>query len=257
MIFRTLASSSSGNCILIQNGGTNLLVDAGISCRKITQRLKACGLTPGDLSGILVTHEHNDHVAGLQVLLKRHNIPVYASEGTCNALAWRYPVTASHLMVAPPGSFFELGSLTVTTFPTPHDAAESVGYVLSNGEKSAAVATDLGEVTDYVEQAVTGTDLVLLETNHNVDMVRNGPYPRHLQQRILSGVGHLCNETAAQFAVRLAHSGTKAFVLAHLSKENNTPELAYEAVHHALEQEGLSPLVSVAPKDELSRVFEL
>lgn len=257
MILRTLASSSGGNCILVQSGSTSVLLDAGISCRKITQRLRECGLTPGDLSGILVTHEHTDHVAGLNVLLKRRHIPVYASEGTCNALAFRQPEAAGHLMVAPAGSYFQLGSLTVTSFPTSHDAAQSVGYTVSDGTHTAALVTDLGVVTDYVEQVVTGAELVLLEANHDVGMVRNGPYPRRLQERILGRQGHLCNEAAAEFAVSLAKRGTSRFVLSHLSRDNNRPELAHAAVEGALAREGLKAQVCLAPRDALSPVFAL
>jgi phosphoribosyl 1,2-cyclic phosphodiesterase len=257
MFLRTLASSSSGNCILVKSGSTALLVDAGISCRKITQRLKECGMTPADLSGILITHEHTDHVAGLAVLLKRWNLPLYASAGTCEALAARYPITQNHLMLVPAGAYFEVGELTVTSFSTPHDAVDSVGYLISNGEKTVAIATDLGEVPEYIKKLMEGAGLVLLESNHDVHTLRNGPYPRHLQERILSSYGHLCNEAAAEFAVYLAEHGTKTFVLAHLSKENNTPEQAEQVVTQALVRAGYLPLVTVAPKDELSEVFEV
>lgn len=257
MILRTLASSSGGNCTLIQSGSTAVLLDAGISCRKITQRLRTCGLSAGELSGILVTHEHTDHIAGLQVLLKGRHIPIYASEGTCNALAFRQPELASHLMVVPAGSYFELDNLTVTSFPTSHDAAQSVGYTISNGTHTAALATDLGQVTDYVERVVTGADLVLLEANHDIDLVRNGPYPRRLQERILGRQGHLCNEAAADFAIKLAQKGTQRFVLSHLSRDNNRPELALSTVRRALEEQKLRAQVCVAPRDELSPVFVL
>lgn len=257
MILRTLASGSSGNCILIQSGSTSLLIDAGISCRKITQRLKECGILPEQLSGVLITHEHSDHVAGLQVFCKRHRVPIYASEGTCPVLACRYPAAAPHLMMIPADSYFELGGLTVTAFSTPHDAADSVGYLVSDGTHSAAVATDLGEVTDHVREIITGAELVLLETNHDIIMLQNGPYPYPLQNRILSGVGHLCNEAGAAFAVHLAQNGTQTFILAHLSKENNTEALALEAVRSALESEGLSPIVAAAPRDELSPPYSV
>ncbi len=256
MTLRTLASGSSGNCILIQSEGTSVLIDAGISCRKITQRLKECGVAPETLDGILITHEHNDHVAGLQVFCKRHRVPVYASEGTCPVLAYRYPAAAPHLMMIPADSYFELGGLTVTAFSTPHDAADSVGYLLSDGTSSAAVATDLGQVTDHVRDIITGADIVLLETNHDVAMLRNGPYPYLLQERILSGVGHLCNDAAAELAVHLARTGTKTLVLAHLSKDNNSEALALHTVRGALEDDGLSPVIAAAPRDELSPIFE-
>ncbi|MCD8190316.1 MAG: MBL fold metallo-hydrolase [Clostridiales bacterium] len=257
MYFRTLASGSSGNSILIQSGSSAVLVDAGISCRKITQRLGACGLTPGDLNGILVTHEHADHIAGLGVLMKRCNVPIYASGGTCAALVRKYPVTQNHLMLVPAGSCFDLAGLTVTAFPTPHDAADSVGYRISDGDKSAAVATDLGQVTDYIRGILTGTDLVLLESNHDIASLRSGPYPYYLQERILSDIGHLCNEAAAELAVYLARQGTKTLVLGHLSRENNTPELAYSVVQKALQREGLTPRLGLAPRDELSQEYEV
>lgn len=259
MILRTLASGSSGNSILIRSGSTALLVDAGISCRKITQRLKSCGLRPEDLSGILITHEHTDHICGLGVLLKHHPIPIYATAGTCEFLAQKYPVTAPHLMMIPPASYFELGDLTVTAFPTPHDAVESVGYLLSDGERTAAIATDLGEVTDYIRELISEAQLVLLEANHDIPMVRTGPYPYPLQERILGCLGHLCNEAAAQFAVELARNRTVSFILAHLSKENNTQELAYGVVEEALREAGVLDRVSVsvAPRDELSDEFEV
>lgn len=257
MILRTLASGSSGNCVLIQSGATALLVDAGVSCRKITQRLKACGLQPEDLTGILITHEHTDHVAGLNVLLKRREIPIYATAGTCQIVAQKCPVAAAHLMMIPSSSYFELGELTVTAFPTPHDASDSVGYLLSDGERSVAIATDLGEINDYIREIVADADLVLLEANHDIPMLRTGPYPYLLQERILGVMGHLCNEAAAEFAVYLAQNKTKSFVLAHLSKENNTPELAYAVVADALKQANLLERVNVAvaPRDELSQTF--
>lgn len=259
MILRTLASGSSGNCILVRSGETALLVDAGISCRKVTQRLKHCGLMPEDLTGILITHEHSDHIAGLGVLMKRHDIPIYATADTCAAVAQKYPVTAPHLMVIPAASYFELGDLTVTAFPTPHDAADSVGYLLSDGQRTAAIATDLGEVTDYIREIVSDAQLVLLEANYDLPMLRTGPYPYPLQERIAGGYGHLSNEAAAEFAVQLAEKNTTFFVLAHLSKENNTEELAYSVVSDALKDANLLEQVSVvvAPRDDLSVELEV
>lgn len=252
MLIHTLASGSSGNAVLIQSGDSAVLIDAGISCRKITQRLKAVGLTVEALSGILITHEHSDHICGLPVLLKYHPVPVYASTGTCAAIADKYPAVREHLMAFPAGSYFELGALTVTSFSTPHDAADSVGYLVSDGEKTAAVLTDLGQVPDYIAELASHADAAILEANHDVDMLRRGPYPYPLQERVLGGFGHLCNEAAAALAVHLALSGTKALVLAHLSRENNTPELARFAVEKALNQHDLHPLLTVAPRDELS-----
>mgnify|MGYP002528109366 CR=1 FL=1 len=183
MILRTLASSSSGNCILVQSGNTNPLLDAGISCRKITQRLKECGLTPADLTGILVTHEHTDHVAGLSVLLKKRHIPIYTSEGTCNALAFRQPEVSSHLMVAPAGSYFELGNVTITSFPTSHDVADPMGFRFalysemeedgSGGDLLDAIGwmTDTGYVTNAALDGLYGVRILGIESNHDVEML--------------------------------------------------------------------------------------
>lgn len=257
MILQTLASGSSGNAILVKNEHHAVLIDAGISCRKITQRLNTCGLAVEDLEGILVTHEHTDHICGLPILLKYHPVSVYASLGTCAAIAARYPAIQEHLMAFPAGSYFQLGGFTITTFSTPHDAADPVGYLISDGKKTAAILTDLGEIPSYVADLVTGANAVLLESNHDVDMLCKGPYPYPLQQRVLGPLGHLCNETAAQFAVHLAQTGTTTLLLAHLSKENNTPELARSQVEQALHQHDLAPTLAVPPRDGLSQAYLL
>lgn len=257
MIIRTLASGSSGNAVLLQTGPSSILVDAGISCRKITQRLKSCGLCVEDLDGILITHEHSDHICGLSTLVKHHTVSIYASNGTCAAIADKYPCTRDSLMAFPAGSYFNLGAFTVTSFSTPHDAADPVGYLISDGSKTAAIMTDLGVIPDHITELVTGAETVMLETNHDVDMLRNGPYPYPLQARILGQLGHLCNETAADFAVHLAQNGTHTLILAHLSRENNTPELARFVVEKALTQHDLHPTLAVAPRDALSEAFSL
>lgn len=257
MIIRTLASGSSGNAILVQSKHSALLIDAGISCRKITTRLKTCGLTMGDLDGILITHEHSDHICGLNTLVKHHDTPVYASNGTCAAIVHKIPQARESLMAFPAGSYFELGGFTVTSFATPHDAADPVGYLISDGEKTAAIMTDLGMIPEPIAEMVTGADTVLLETNHDIDMLRRGPYPYPLQERILGQFGHLCNEVAADFAVHLARTGTHTLILAHLSKDNNTPEMAEFTVKKLLAQYDLHPNLAVAPRDALSEAFSL
>lgn len=257
MMIRTLASGSSGNSVLIQFGPSAILVDAGISCRKITQRLKACGLCVEDLDGILITHEHSDHICGLSTLAKHHTVSIYASNGTCAAIADKYPCTRDSLLAFPAGSYFNLGPFTVTSFSTPHDAADPVGYLISDGSKTVAIMTDLGVIPDHITELVTGAETVMLETNHDIDMLRNGPYPYPLQERILGQFGHLCNEVAADFAVHLAQNGTHTLILAHLSRENNTPELARFVVEKMLAQHNLHPTLVVAPRDSLSEAFSL
>ena len=175
MHLRAFASSSRGNCSLLYDQDTALLVDAGISCRKIKQRLQAAELTPDDLSGILITHEHTDHIAGLAVLLKNYPIPLYATPGTALVLSRKLPHARELIRPLPAGSQFQVGSLTVQSFSTSHDAADSVGYRLTSGGHSAVIATDLGRVTSLVMDAAFGADLALIEANHDVDWLRDGP----------------------------------------------------------------------------------
>ena len=255
MQLRTLASSSRGNCTLIRSGATAILIDAGISCRKIRQRLGTADLTPDDLSGILITHEHTDHISGLAVLLKHHPLPVYATPGTSLVLAQKLPLIRNLLHPLPAGSAFTVGELGIESFSTSHDAADSVGYRISDERKTAVIATDLGRVTNIVLDAVFGADLALIEANHDEDWLRTGPYPYALQNRILGDRGHLSNEASAEFAVSLAAAGTQTLLLAHLSPENNSPERAHTVVQSALERAHLKPALAVAPRDQCSDLF--
>ena len=236
MHLRAFASSSRGNCSLLYDQDTALLVDAGISCRKIKQRLQAAELTPDDLSGILITH---------------------ATPGTALVLSRKLPHARELIRPLPAGSQFQVGSLTVQSFSTSHDAADSVGYRLTSGGHSAVIATDLGRVTSLVMDAAFGADLALIEANHDVDWLRDGPYPYALQNRILGDRGHLSNEASAEFAVSLAAAGTHTLLLAHLSPENNTPERARTVVQGALERAHLRPEVGVLPRDECSLCYEV
>ena len=173
----TLASGSSGNAALVSCGDTHVLLDAGISARRITTGLKSLGVDPADLSAILITHEHQDHVSGLAVLTKKIRPPIYATPATCGQLADQLPHGAELLQSRLPGAGFAVGELWIEPFATPHDAAGSVGYVLSGGGRTMALCTDLGYVTDQVRQAVAGCDLLVCETNYDPDWMRTGPYP--------------------------------------------------------------------------------
>ncbi|MCC8129759.1 MAG: MBL fold metallo-hydrolase [Clostridiales bacterium] len=254
----TLASGSSGNSTLCIQGNTSLLVDAGISCRKITTRLAQTGRTPADLSGILVTHTHSDHISGLNILLKSRPIPVYATRAAGDELLRRIPsLPPEALYILEPGEEAVIGELTVRPFATPHDSPGSVGYRLSGGGRRAAVVTDLGWLAPEVLEALDGVDLALVEANHDVEWLRSGPYPPALQARILGDHGHLSNEMGGALAVRLARSGTGTLILGHLSKENNTPEKARSVVSAMLERAGCSHTrLYVAPRDALDGPFE-
>ena len=255
----TLASGSSGNCLLVRGGGSQVLVDAGISCRRIVSALRELGVDPRALDGVLITHEHSDHIAGLATLTKQYRLPVYASRGTGWELCRRIAFLEDLLRPFEPGEAFQAGELEAVSFPTSHDAAQSVGYVLSHGEKRAAVATDLGYVTPEVERAVRGADLLVCEANHDVEWLQSGPYPYYLKARILGDRGHLSNEAGAELAWTAVEGGARTVVLAHLSHENNTPQRAHEVVRALLERRGAAVgrdvILEVAPRSEAGRRY--
>jgi len=239
MTVNTLASSSSGNCTVVSQGGTHLLIDAGISLRRIREGLRRVGLSPDDLAGVLVTHEHSDHIGGIGMLVKYHRTPLFSSCGAGDGICRAAPGAGPYMNCFEIGAPFELGDITVLSFSTPHDAADSVGYRLTAGGKSLCYATDLGCVTDEVMDAARGADIAIIEANHDREMLRLGPYPPYLKKRILSKYGHLSNSDSGRFAAGLALSGTRCLQLAHLSRENNTPGLARQAVADALGEIGI------------------
>ena len=234
-----LFSSSSGNSIYISIGGVRLLVDAGVTASRIEANLREIGADAGSLDAILVTHDHIDHIRGLAVLCRRHGVPVYANEGTWNAILQREPGFPRRCMrTFYTGENFYIGPLDVHPFPIPHDAAEPVGYTLTCQGLRCAVATDIGHIDQAWLSAVAGAQAVVLESNHDVDMVTQGAYPQRLKRRILGRNGHLCNADCAAALIALAKKGTQAVFLSHLSADNNLPELAYNTVCEALERAG-------------------
>ena len=234
------ASGSSGNCALVSDGETHILIDAGISARRIRAGLTAQDVAPADLAGVLVTHEHADHVKGLTVLLRRDPVAVYALPAVCAALRKLLPERTDCLHEITPGEPFCLGDVRVTPFPTPHDAAGSCGYRL-DGSARFGFCTDLGTVTDAVRAALCGVDCAVIEANHDPELLRTGPYPVYLKRRIASDHGHLSNEGAGALAVYLAENGAQQLILGHLSRENNTPRTALETVSLALAAAGFQP----------------
>ncbi|MBM6869893.1 MBL fold metallo-hydrolase [Pseudoflavonifractor phocaeensis] len=256
----TLASGSSGNCTLVSDGHTHLLVDAGISARRITTALKAMDIDPKTLAGVLITHEHSDHISGLATLTKQLPFPLYASAGTARALLDKLPaLTEDRVRAFIPGDTFEIGALGVETFPTPHDAAQSTGYALTDGGRKAAVVTDLGHVTPEVEEGIRGAHLLVAETNHDPEWLRSGDYPYFLKERILGSRGHLSNEDGARLICAAARQGVRTVVLAHLSKDNNTPQRAYDTVAMALMRQGAEldrdVVLDVAPRAAAGRRY--
>lgn len=251
----TFASGSSGNALLLSWERGHILVDAGISCRRVRQSLQALGLDLRDLDAVCVTHTHSDHISGLQTLLKHTDCPVYALPAAGRDLLRRMAFPEKRLRAAE--GTFSVRDCAVTAFPTSHDAPGSCGYRFDTPDGGFGLLTDSGVVTPEAEAVLPGVSLAVLEANHDVEALRSGPYPPYLKARILGPGGHLRNEDAAAFAVTLAAAGAREIVLAHLSRENNTPALALRAVEAALCAEGLRPRLSAAPRDRLSPAYTL
>ena len=237
--FCPLFSSSSGNSVYIGSGEDAILVDVGLSCKRTEEALYNIGVSPESIKAVFITHEHSDHVSGLRVFASKYNITAYATEGTLGALEKSGTINGKFPFKQVSTAGDEIASLLVKPFYTSHDAKESCGYTVETADgRKLAVCTDLGVVTTEVEAALTGCDLVLLESNHDIRMLENGPYPYPLIQRIKSDRGHLSNESCADFAKRLIEGGTTRLVLGHLSQQNNFPELAFQTTFSALEELG-------------------
>jgi phosphoribosyl 1,2-cyclic phosphodiesterase len=235
-----LASGSRGNSAIVRSSKTTILVDAGISCRETFKRMKAAGLDPQSLSAIVITHEHSDHVYGLATLAKKLNVPVYMTGATHHA--WQkalrdengeYPKLAK-LEVFCSGWRFEIGDIEVRPFTIPHDAIDPVGFTFRAEGIKVAVATDLGYLPPSVRDHLQRCDVLIIESNHDVEMLRIGPYPWSVKQRVMSRVGHLSNDKLADFFTNDYDGGAAYVVLAHLSEQNNHPELARGAAEKAL-----------------------
>lgn len=261
MELRTLFSGSSGNSILISHKGAHILVDAGVSCRRLTLALESCGVDAQSLDAVLITHEHSDHIAGLATLTKKYHLPIYTSPGTARQLAYRIAAIEDVLRPIPPGESFTLGPFSVLTFPTPHDAAQPMGFAFEAAGRRAAVVTDLGHVTPEVLSGVSGVHLLVCEANHDVDWVLSGPYPYPLKRRILGEQGHLSNEAGARLALQCVEQGAHTVLLAHLSAENNTPAHALMTAEALFRAAGVEPTrdvtLSAAPRSEASPLYEV
>lgn len=239
MRFCSLFSSSSGNSTFIGSAKTGILIDAGVSAKRLKEALLAREIDPSALGGIFITHEHNDHIKGMRILASTFNIPVYASAGTMDFLEENGHVTSKFPFEIIDEKGVEIGDVFVKPFKTPHDSNESCGYQItfSDGQK-AAVATDTGCVTEEMKKSFLGCSLVMLESNHDVGMLQNGPYPYYLKRRILSDRGHLSNEMCAEFVKELVRKGATRVFLGHLSDENNFPDLAFQTSLAALSEIG-------------------
>lgn len=256
----TLASGSSGNCAVVSDGRVHILIDAGISTRRISQGLKELGIELRHIAGVLITHEHIDHVAALPVLCRQTGAPLYTAEGTAFALCGKWSGLEERFRVFEPGQRFAVQGLEVGAFATSHDCARPVGYWVTDGRRKIALCTDTGLITPDAREGVRGAHTLIGEFNYDPEMLRKGPYPLHLQDRIRGSRGHLSNEMGAELAAWAAQRGTTRVVLAHLSQENNTPETALAAAGQALGALGLGggdvELIA-APRNEGTGWFEV
>lgn len=242
----TLYSGSGGNSTYIEAAGVRILIDAGKNARSLCRALSEIGSDIGEIDAIFITHEHSDHVSALEIISKKYEIPIHIADVS----AWRFdrePSAFVHKNLVRHPEEYEVcvGQMRISSFRTPHDSMMSVGYRIDfsdgDGEHSIGVATDIGYVTRGICRSLEGCEAVVIESNHDEDMLRSGPYPYDLKKRILSNRGHLSNKASAAFGAHLAACGTKAFLLAHLSEENNTPEVALDEFISAI----ADPLVSV------------
>lgn len=237
MKYLSLASGSNGNCHCIKKNHTGILIDVGLSGKATENALAQNDIDLSGIKAILITHEHIDHIKGVGIVSRRYDIPIYATAKTWDAIGDSIgKIQSRNQLCFEKNCPLNIEDLQIMPFETSHDAADSCGFVINDGHHRLAIATDLGCVTSTVEQAVLGSDVVILEANHDVEMLKVGSYPYALKRRVLSDHGHLSNDAAGQFAARLVHSGTRSVLLAHLSGENNIPMLAYETVaselHH-------------------------
>lgn len=260
-----IASGSSGNCIYIGSDNTHLLVDVGISGKRIEEGLRELEISGNDIDGILITHEHVDHIGGLGVMSRKYNIPVYATRDTIEAIkAYDKLGKVEYDIFHPiaPDADWKIKDLTIRAFSTSHDAADSVAYTVSDGIKKCAVATDMGNYTDYTIDNLKNMDAILIEANHDVRMLQVGPYPYHLKRRILSDDGHLSNELSGRLLSSIINDKMQHILLGHLSKENNMPELAYETVRLEIdmadnEYKAKDFNISVAKRDCLTGILNV
>jgi len=266
--FCSLASGSSGNALFFGYGETRLLIDAGLSMKTIAGALASIGEDISRLSAILITHEHSDHIKGAGIVSRKYNIPIYANAATWAAMQPMIgPVEAHNRAFFETGAEFLVGGVKAAAFGIPHDAAEPVGFSLYAGGKKVTTATDIGHIHPDLLKSLEESDLLLLESNHDRGMLMVGPYPYYLKKRVDGETGHLSNEAAGEAVAYMAERGTRRFLLGHLSRENNFPELAWQTVRNALDKCGFavsrcsadascgSVSLQVAPRDSSGEVI--
>lgn len=235
----TLFSSSKGNCSYIKYGRDEFLIDCGVSARSIEQSLKQLGTSLSNINAILITHEHSDHIRGINTISKYFKIPIYVPEKSCDYIAQHMPSYKSPLTLTS-GQVVELKDTAICPIATPHDARGSVGFRIRTGDEKIGYFTDIGHLSEGVLRGLSGCRRVIIESNHDIEMLKNGSYPYPLKQRILGDFGHLSNTLCAKLLPHLVRYGCESFILAHLSEENNRPEIAYNESLTSLNDNGFS-----------------
>lgn len=253
----SIASGSSGNCIYLGEEDGGILIDAGISRKRIVTGLERKGLSLDDIKAIFITHEHSDHISGLGPVLRKNPIPVYATADTVSAI-WEKTnmnnISPELFHSIRPEEEIEAGEMLVRPFSISHDAVDPVSYMVRDGGQKLGMVTDLGYYDEAIVERLRDSNLLYVEANHDIHMLQAGPYPYYLKRRILSERGHLCNEMAAQLVTELVNDRLGQVILGHLSKENNYPDLALATVKNEVED---SVKVEVAPRDHAGHLFDL
>ncbi len=259
--FCSLYSGSSGNSLFVQTDNTNLLIDAGVSSKKIEQALNDIEVDPNSLDGILITHEHSDHVQGLGTFSKKFDLPVFVNEETLDAMPkQKDKINSKNIKKFKVSEKFSIGDLTINPFSIPHDAANPCGFTLLKDNKKISIATDIGHMTNDILKNIDGSSFILLESNYDPEVLKCSHYPYYLKTRIAGPSGHLSNEMAGKTISFLLKSGLKNAMLGHLSKESNFPELAYKTVidellSNSYDENSLS--LSVAKRDSHSKIITI
>lgn len=249
----TLASGSSGNCTVVSDGSVHILIDAGISAKRIVTGLRELGIDPHGVAAVLITHEHSDHICGLPVLCRQLGADIYTTEPTARQICYRTAGLEERFRVFDPGERFAVGGLVAESFATSHDCACPVGYTLTDGARKLALCTDTGKITRAMTDAIDGAHTLIGEFNYDPDMLRGGSYPAYLKERILSDHGHLSNEMGGKLAAWAAKQGASRVIMAHLSRENNLPALAMTAAKKTLAEQGVDGVELIAaPRDNCS-----
>ncbi len=261
--FCSLASGSSGNCQWIASDKTAVLLDAGLSGKYIQAAVTSLSEDMEKAKGILVTHEHIDHMKSIGVMMRRYGLQLYANQGTFEAIESKIgKYGMSQVTIFENDKPFEIGDLWIKPFGISHDAVDPVAYSFMHGSRKISIATDLGTVTDSIMRELLDTDILMIEANHDVEMLKVGPYPYHLKRRILSDIGHLSNDHAGEVSLEVLKSGRlQSILLGHISKENNHPELAYETVKAVLEADGVEiggdVQLDMTYRDRVSRFYHI